>query len=335
MRYLLSEYVNPWVCGRIAFRPAVADPAKPFQRLSDWRARSGAFVVMWLSVPYLGVSGVVDDLLSNSSYNLAAGAFYTIAVVSAYWVVAQPLPQDKAYQVRSSLQRAGLSFVVTIALGLAVRTEVFTVPGIGWLLAIWSVIFALSMMWHCLRWVFGASDAHPLLGPIVTTMTAFTALAIDQILDTGGDKRPANLQTLIDMGALASVCLLAAIEFFYISYKLGKEPSSLPLRDPLSVHTPRRPKHLGYGLPHPPERPTHRHRHSPPVHVGPDAPMNKLAIFGAAGVTICWPASLVLGIWALRQIARTGERGRWLAILAVASSAATMLTICMATAYVK
>jgi hypothetical protein len=64
-----------------------------------------------------------------------------------------------------------------------------------------------------------------------------------------------------------------------------------------------------------------------------ERPFNALAIAAIASILLCWPAGIVLAIIALQQINRTGERGRGLAITALALGAAIIPALCLLTAY--
>jgi hypothetical protein len=207
-----SEVANPWVFARHLFQPPGADPRETFQLLSDWRSRLGVFCVLWLSIPSVGIRFIGWDLLENAALSLAAGAFFAAAAAAVFWAAAaKPMAWRTEAYTKDAIRRALLSIAATIAMGIIARTGIVAFPILGWLLGLWLIVFALTMMWYCIRWVFGVDEANPLLGPIVTAMTTVSAFAVAKIVNPM-DPRPHQVQQLIDYGGLATVLIIAVIE---------------------------------------------------------------------------------------------------------------------------
>ncbi|MEV4105642.1 hypothetical protein AB0J42_35820 [Nonomuraea sp. NPDC049649] len=76
-----TEIVNPWTCASRFFRPDGADTTRPFQRLSDWRARIGAFFIIYLSIPATGWADLVWNFIGKGSLSLFVGAFVALTAV--------------------------------------------------------------------------------------------------------------------------------------------------------------------------------------------------------------------------------------------------------------
>ncbi|HLU97283.1 MAG TPA: DUF4190 domain-containing protein [Thermobifida alba] len=276
-----TEIVNPWTCASRFFRPDGADTTRPFQRLSDWRARIGAFFIIYLSIPATGWADLVWNFIGKGSLSLFVGAFVALTAVLLFWLGSTP-PRTPAvrYYLGASVRRSAGSLLITFLLGLSVRAGLLpAVPfPLGWFLGWWVIIFALSMMWYALRWVFGVSDVHPLLGPVVSAATAVFAFTMETI--TVQPELPRDIHLLINVSGLVTVCLLAVCEFLF---ELGRRRRAAPYSPP------------------------------PPLLREP-ARWNGLAVASLPVTVIaCWPLGVVLAVLALRQIRQTGERGAGLA----------------------
>ncbi|MEU4237089.1 DUF4190 domain-containing protein [Actinoplanes sp. NPDC026619] len=308
---LLTDIANPWAFARYLFEPAAANPGKPFQRLSDWRARLGVACIVWLSLPDAGVRFIFWKVVTNASFSIAAGAAFAAAVAGIYWLITpKPVAPATSAYAAATVRRALLSIGITIAMGVVARIGIVGFPVLGWLLGLWMVAFGLAMLWFCLRWMFGVSNVNDLLGPIVTAMTAVTAFAIDKIVTTEADPRPQSIQDLIDYGGLATVLTLALIEYIVIVRTGGHAPRPYP-------------RPYGHYGPQP----------TPWRQEQPTAPLNALSIVAISTFLFCWPVSIILAVLALQQINRTGERGRGLAIIALALNAIFLPLFCLLAAW--
>ncbi len=310
MRYYRarSAYLNPWLLGKDLFQPTGADPSERFQRLSDWRARLGALLIVVLSLSDLGFTGLVWSFIGNASINMLGGSVIAGSAVGIYWISTPGGPDPRTRSLsRDALRRVLLSVGVTIGLGIIARTGLIaTLPVLGWLVGFWLLGFGLSMMWYCLRWVFGVGDVDKLLGPTVTVLTALVALALDAAQPLEAQPAPqSSAAQLIKVSGVVTVCLLALWEFLY-HLRLRR------LAGPSRADTRTRPA---------PYRPGTRP-------AGP-APWNKLAIAAIIGVFLCWPVAAALAIIALRQVPLSGERGRLLAWASIVLAVVAGVSMCI------
>ncbi|MFG6195296.1 DUF4190 domain-containing protein [Nonomuraea sp. JJY05] len=299
MRYHWTEYANPWIFARNAFRPDTADTEKPFQRLSDWRARIGTLFIIYLSIPTVDWQDILWSFTDKSSLAIFTGAVVALTAVLIVWLgSAHPVSPATGYYMRASLKRGAAALVSTLALAATVRTGVWAaIPfPFGWILGWWTVIFTFAMMWYSLRWVFGVSDVNNLLGPAVSAITAVFAFTVEAITDSSD--LPHDIDVLINVSGLATVCLLALCEFLY---EFSRREHTRAASDwHVAAELPRR-----------------------------SAYWNGLAVASLpVTVVACWPVGLALAVVALRQIRQTGERGAGLAWASMAFTAIFLLFMC-------
>jgi len=310
MRYHWTEYANPWVFARNLFRPDTADTEKPFQRLSDWRARIGALFIIYLSIPTTGWQDIFWGFTEKASLSVFTGSVVALVALLLFWLGStRPLSPATKYYAQTSLKRAAMSLVITMALATSVQFRLgAAIPfPFGWILGWWTIIFVFSMMWYSVRWLFGVSDANNLLGPVVCAITAVFAFTVEAIAKP--PDLPHDIQVLINVSGLLTVCLLALCEFLY-EFGQGRRAAAA-----LSAY--RHPAYLEWQAPaQPPSR---------------NASWNALAV-ASLPITVfaCWPVGSVLAVLALRQIRLTGERGAGLAWASLAFTAVFLLGMCVA-----
>ncbi|MFB4276881.1 hypothetical protein ACBJ59_16420 [Nonomuraea sp. MTCD27] len=213
------RYLFPFVLARIIFKPKAANWARPFQLLSDTRARVGALFIIFLLPPdpqnpfYL-----INYFAQNGYISMVAGAFVTFATVISYWISTrrQVLPHEQQDGIAFTLGRSMVSLMITAILYVIWRDygwEIMMIPFIGIIIYLWAFLFQCSMQWYCLRWVFGISNADELLGPIVSAVTVVIAFLWDVLQSPPSSF---NILMVIKVSGLVTVCLLALWEFLWV-----------------------------------------------------------------------------------------------------------------------
>jgi hypothetical protein len=225
----LFTYILPWRLARHVFRPASANAAEPFQRLSDARAFAGIIAVLVLSVPTTGGFGyALNERFSNVLIGFGACAVVALCVTGLYAIVRRhTLDADQRKAVRAVLLRSALPILIPAMFVLTLMFVSRNEPpptGAGAVLFVlillplctWSALLLLPMCYHCLRWAFGVGDVNPYLSPLVSTLSAAVAFKLDDFLPNY-DIRPDGTQNLLKISALLSVIALSIVECTFLT----------------------------------------------------------------------------------------------------------------------
>jgi hypothetical protein len=205
------DCVNPWGFAKLLFDPEVG-PRGGLERLSDWRARLGAVVTVYVSLSYIDFHHALSNLIKGFFLSLLYGAFVAIPVLLIFWLAhSGPEYVVKRGLAMVSLKRASGSMLAVAAIGIFNFT-VAHIPAIGFILSIWILIFLFSMMWYCIRWIYGIGEVDRLLAPAVSAAIALFAVTVN-VVQSG---LPDRVETSINLWGLGTVWLLALTEVLFI-----------------------------------------------------------------------------------------------------------------------
>jgi len=214
VRYAIREYINPFVLARNLFKPASANSSTVLSRLSMWRSRIGCALILYLSFPYTGLNDTISGIFADASLNILIGSVATIvAIVLLRIANAGPASATLRKSSREPLKKAVISIALTVGFGLIERSSVLDILGFFAIpLLLWTIIFLAAMVWYLARYLFGAQEAHPILGPIVLGITVVLATAV-KLANLDAGVLPRDLEILITLSGLATTLALAAVEF--------------------------------------------------------------------------------------------------------------------------
>ena len=179
MKYPVREYVWPWLLARNLFKPEEVYSPDRFIRWGMLRSLAGAAVIVFVTVQYVSLRRILGDFINQAALNITIGAVVVALSVGVLMAIVSGSPAVReAVLHRAKAPGKRLLAALAMYVGAVVLTLLPLPAILRFPLLAWYVAFMLVAFWYLARYLFGAEEVHPVLGPLVSVVTVSVVAAV-------------------------------------------------------------------------------------------------------------------------------------------------------------
>jgi hypothetical protein len=219
----VRDVLNPFTFAVHVFLAVPIEDDDLMTKVGMSRSILGMVLIIFFCLPYSTETQTAGSLVDNwYGTALVAGAV-TIVATLPFGVISSKM--GRAYFRKFGWQAPSRAIAycgaIAIFVYLCVDDEWWTGTLYGfliWAFVIWLFVFITIGIFLNATFVFGVSNTHPKLGPVVSSVTV-VILTVQNLMNIDSALTPRSVTLLIVLSGAVSTVLLSGVEYYLLSAK--------------------------------------------------------------------------------------------------------------------